>query len=73
MICFSCSDTKANALLPEADIIIRGHVTWAGKTSLEVSMSVEQVTVSCHNVRYRMYVQVQNWITFQTEPPLGLA
>ena len=31
------------ALRPDADIIIRGHVTWVGSTSLEIAMNVEQV------------------------------
>ena len=27
---------------PEKDVIIRGHVTWVGKTSIEVTMNVKQ-------------------------------
>jgi acyl-coenzyme A thioesterase 9 len=37
------ADIMPEALIPTEDITIRGHVTWVGTTSIEVSMNVEQV------------------------------
>jgi len=33
---------ESATLLPDKDIYLRGHVTWAGSTSMEVTMEVEQ-------------------------------
>ena len=36
-------DMKAKRIYPDSDIYLRGHVTWVGSSSMEVTINVEQV------------------------------
>ena len=36
------SDLNTYTIQPDRDILLRGHVTWVGSTSIEVSIDVEQ-------------------------------
>ena len=37
------ADLPVNRIVADADIVVRGHVTWAGATSMEITMHVDQV------------------------------
>ncbi len=57
------ADFKEKVVRPDQDIDIKGHVSWVGSTSLEVSMRVEQVSpvvlTRCSDLQKRCE---QNWL-----------
>lgn len=43
MLFFIGTDMRQHTIYPDCDIKFTGHVTWVGKTSIEVKMHVSQV------------------------------
>ena len=45
-------DIHVGGVLLESDVHLRGHVTWVGRTSMEITMRAEQVQVISTTVEY---------------------